>query len=139
MMKNNLYKFFDTSALLAKPNCLFGDQYTTIISSITLQELKEIIASDYETLKNKTTARKLLNEFKEHTEQYENHIFTKNMLKPIREKNFIITNNNFKILATALDYDKNIHPDEVVFVTANKTLANIANLFFGEDSIELVL
>jgi predicted ribonuclease YlaK len=53
------------------------------------------------------------------------------MLKPIEEKNLEITNDT-KILATAIDFDTN---DETIFVTNDLALKNIANLFFGEDSI----
>ena len=53
------------------------------------------------------------------------------MLKPIEEKHLEITNDT-KILATAIDFDTN---DETIFVTNDLALKNIANLFFGEDSI----
>jgi hypothetical protein len=41
-------------------------------------------------------------------------------------------------LALAIQYEKICHPDETVFVTSDKDVAEIANRFFGEDSIELV-
>lgn len=59
------------------------------------------------------------------------------MLDPIVEKDLSITN-DMKILATAIDYDNNIHPDETIFVTNDLALKVIANLFFGEDSIQSV-
>lgn len=46
--------------------------------------------------------------------------------------------NDIKILATAVDYDKECHPDEVIFVTNDLALKNIANTVFGSDSIESV-
>lgn len=45
---------------------------------------------------------------------------------------------DLKILATALDYDTRVHPDETVFITNDLALFNIANLFFGNDSIQMV-
>jgi hypothetical protein len=59
------------------------------------------------------------------------------MLDPIKEKGLSITNDT-KILATAIDYDKNIHPDETIFVTNDLALKAIANLFFGDGVIESV-
>ena len=38
----------------------------------------------------------------------------------------------------AMSYDKDCHPDEVVFVTDDKDIAEEANRFFGEDSIILI-
>lgn len=59
------------------------------------------------------------------------------MLEPFAAKQLSITS-DIKILATALDYDTNVHPDETVFITNDLALFNIANLFFGEDSIQMV-
>ena len=137
MMNNNLYKFFDTCSLLMQANHLFSDEYTTVISSVTLQELEEIKTSARKDPEIKYAARQLLRVLDENAGSYEVHIFTNDMLAPMEEKNFII-NDDLRILATALDYDKNVHPDEVVFVTNDLALKNIANLFFGDDSIESV-
>ena len=41
-------------------------------------------------------------------------------------------------LALAIQYDKMCHPDETIFVTSDKEVAEIANRYFGEDSIELL-
>lgn len=57
------------------------------------------------------------------------------MLAPIEEKKLPITNDMY-ILATALDYDKKCRPDEVIFTTKDIAQYNLANLFFGQDSIE---
>ena len=58
------------------------------------------------------------------------------MLQPIKEKQLII-NNDTRILATAIDYE-NLFPDEMIFFTNDLLLKNIANLFFGEDSIKSI-
>lgn len=135
---NDLYYFFDTCSLLLQANHLFEtDDYKIVISSITLQELEEIKTSARKDPEIKYAARQLLRVLDENAGSYEVHIFTNDMLAPMEEKNFII-NDDLRILATALDYDKNVHPDEVVFVTNDLALKNIANLFFGEDSIESV-
>lgn len=41
-------------------------------------------------------------------------------------------------LALAVQYEKMCHPDELIFVTCNKETAEIANQYFGEDSIMLL-
>lgn len=41
-------------------------------------------------------------------------------------------------IADALFYDREYHPDEVVFVTTEKEVAEMANLYFGEDSIMVI-
>lgn len=60
------------------------------------------------------------------------------MLEPLLDKCDLSVNNDIKILATAFDYDYYEHPDETIFVTNDLALKTIANLFFGEDSIESV-
>ena len=47
-------------------------------------------------------------------------------------------NPDLKILATAIDFDKKVMPDDVIFVTNDLSLKNIANLYFGTDSIESI-
>jgi predicted ribonuclease YlaK len=59
------------------------------------------------------------------------------MLEPILQSDLMISNDT-KILACAIWYDKNCHPDETVFVTNDLALRHIANLFFGNDSITSV-
>lgn len=131
------YKFYDTCSLLLKADSLIDEKDPIIISSITLSELENIKTSSHKDNELKYAARRLLNFLTDHPETYTVHIFTLDMLKPIEEKSLDITNDT-KILATAIDYDINIHPDETVFVTNDLALYNIANLFFGEDSIERV-
>lgn len=131
------YKFYDTCSLLLKADSLIDEKDPIIISSITLSELENIKTSSHKDNELKYAARRLLNFLTDHPETYTVHIFTLDMLKPIEEKSLDITNDT-KILATAIDYDTNIHPDETVFVTNDLALYNIANLFFGEDSIERV-
>lgn len=46
--------------------------------------------------------------------------------------------NDIKILACAFDYDRQMHPDETVFVTNDLALKNIANTIFGSDSIKSI-
>lgn len=132
-----IYKFFDTSSLLlATHNILFNnDNYKIVISSITLQELENIKNSNNKDEEIKFKAHNLTRFLKENSELYEVIIFTEDMLQPF-EKRRLSINNDICILATAYYYDTIIHPDETIFVTNDLCLKNIANLYFGNDSIE---
>ena len=131
------YKFYDTCSLLLKANSLFDTDEKFAISSITLEELENIKTSSVRDPDIKYAARKLLHTLDEHHGEYDVHIFKESMLNPIKEKDLSVTNDT-RILATAFDYDNNIHPDEVIFVTNDLALKNIANLFFGDGCIESV-
>ena len=39
-------------------------------------------------------------------------------------------------LACAFDYDYNVHPDETIFISNSAPLRDLANRFFGDDSIK---
>lgn len=110
---------------------LFKDRFA--LSSISLQELESIKTSN-KGIEIKQSAQKLLRLLDQNYGKYDVHVFKNSMLKPIEEKDLFI-NNDMKILACALDYDSSMHPDETIFVTNDLALKNIANLFFGEDSI----
>ena len=132
------YKFFDTCSLLLKAGHLFENQdYVTVISSITLQEIENIKTSRNKDAEVKYSARKILLELEEHPNDYETYIFTEDMLEPFTSIHLEV-NNDIKILACAFDYDKQQHPDETVFVTNDLALKSIANMFFGQDCIESV-
>lgn len=128
-------KFYDTSSLLIKLDNLFKEPF--VISSISLAELENIKTSPHKDYSLKMKARRLLNLLNLYEDSYTVWIFKSSMLDPIIEKDIPITD-DMKILATALDYDKNVRPDETIFVTNDIALKNIANLFFGNDSIESV-
>ena len=131
------YKFYDTCSLLLKANNLFDTNEHFAISSITLEELELIKDSNNKDNEIKYAARRLLHTLDEHHSCYDIHIFTEDMLTPIKDKSLSITNDT-KILATAIDYDNKVHPDEVIFVTNDLSLKAIANLFFGDGCIESV-
>ena len=64
--------------------------------------------------------------------------FYEEMLIPFTQENINPKNDSLIALACAYAYDSNQHPDETIFVTTNPEIAEIANRFFGEDSIELL-
>ena len=131
------YKFYDTSSLLLHANQIFEQQEHFAISSITLKELEGIKTSLHKDEDIKYKARNLLHLLDQNTNLYDVQIFHNNYLQPIIEKDLEITNDT-KILACALAYDRNCHPDATIFVTNDLALKQIANLFFGQDCIQSI-
>ena len=133
-----MYNFYDTSSLLLKANTLFEDPAEKIvISSITLKELEEIKTMYNKTSDIKFAARRVLAQLGAHPNSYDVVIFTNSMLEPILEKDLMISNDT-KILACAIWFDNTQHPDDTIFITNDLSLAHLANLFFGTDSISSV-
>lgn len=134
-----IYKFYDTCSLLLAGARIFNNKNEKpVISSITIQELEDIKSSNRKDEKIKYLARQVVRSLTEHKGEYDLHIFETYMLDPIYGKGDFDVNNDLRILATAFDYDYYKHPDETVFVTNDLVLKHIANMFFGEDSIESV-
>ena len=133
------FKFYDTSSLLILRDTLFDEnKYSRFgISSVTLKELESIKVSTDKDSEIKYAARKLLSALNENFDKFDLILYKPEMLKPIKEKGLEISN-DMKILASAIFYDNEFHPDETIFVTNDMNLRSFANLFFGEDSIEVV-
>ncbi len=130
-------RFYDTCSLLLKIPTLFKTDEEFVISSITLQELESIKTNANKDDDTKYKARILTNLLVKNRGKYHVHIFTEDMLAPILEKNFSV-NNDTKILATAIDYNNNVRTDEVIFVTNDACLFEIANIFFGDGMLASV-
>jgi predicted nucleic acid-binding protein len=116
-------RFYDTSALLA-----LGEQMPEekiMISSITLNELERIKVSSTKDSDTKYLARQILKWLRENIELYDLIIHTENMENTIREKFLTITDDT-RILSDAIYANNFIHPDKVIFVTNDFSLANIA-------------
>ena len=128
-------KFYDTCSLLLDANNIFKNKEKFIISSVTLEELEEIKVSSNKDSDIKYAARYVSRELDEHADEYHVHIFKESMLNPIRDRDIPI-NNDMKILATAIDYQK--HDDDIIFVTNDLALKNIAKLFFYSHQITSV-
>lgn len=131
----NNYYFYDTSSLLLKADN-FEEGEHIAISSITLKELENIKNSENADMSTKYAARRLLVFLNAHYNDIEIIIYNESMLQLLYSD--LPINHDTKILACALWYDKNRHPDETIFVTNDLCLKTIANLFFGEDSIQSV-
>ena len=127
--------FYDTCSLLLKANNLFEkEEEQFVISSITLEELENIKISSSRDADIKYSARQLLRLLDDHIDEYKIHIFTEDMLEPIKEKNLTITN-DMKILATAVNYSKKY---DINFVTNDLALKSIAKLFFRNYQISSI-
>ena len=96
-------KFYDTSSLLLLEDSLFESHF--VISSITLEELENIKSSGRKDEDTRLAARSLLHLLDENRDKYTVWVYNYSMLKPIEKKNLEI-NNDLKILATALDYER---------------------------------
>lgn len=128
-------KFYDTCSLLKKVENLF-DEETFVISSITIQELEKIKVSNNKDPDIKFIARKLLHLLEENEDKYIIHIFTSDMLELLDNYN-LSASDDIKILATALDFKSSAKID-LIFVTDDLVLKNIAKLFFKKDCIQSI-
>ena len=131
-------KFYDTCALVADIDNLIQNQFDfeLFISTITLEELDKLKSTERD-LSTLQQVRKTIRALDQKLFKYEVWIYKYGTcMNRIREKGLPETNDT-AILGCALACDTE-YPDEVVFVTNDISLRNIANLFFGEDSIEKV-
>lgn len=125
-------KFYDTSSLLKMNGKMPQDNF--YLSSITLKELENIKNSKNKNDELKINAQNLTKWLLNNSDKYNVIIFKNHMLKEIYKLDLSI-NNDTKILSTAIFCDKTYYPDDLIFVTNDLSLYNIANLYFGEDSI----
>lgn len=130
----NKYKFYDTSSLLMLTEEELEGEF--IISSITLSELENIKTSRSKDPEVKFRARVVTRKLLENM-NYQVQIYSPEMAEVIEFYNLEI-NNDTKILASAIYWETLNAPDDMTFVTNDLCLYNIANLYFGTDSIEYV-
>lgn len=126
-----MIKFYDTSSLLLQANDLLEEKDRIYISSITLEELENIKTSSNKDANVKYAARHLLRLFDDKQLELEIINFTINMLETIEQNSLSVTNDT-KILATILSYaaQHNINLDDIIFITNDLALKNIAKMFF---------
>lgn len=126
-------RFYDTSSLLLEETF----EETIYISSITLFELEEIKCSTRKDEDTKAAARKLLHALDNREIDHEVIIYNEHMLEPLKRTSVDI-NNDMKILATAVYFERRYAPNDMVFITNDLALKVIATLFFNKDSIRSV-
>ena len=123
-------KFYDTSSLLLKVDSLFEEEEKFVISSITLEELENIKTAANKDADVKYAARKLTHILDTHMGEYDVEIFNEGMEKPVVKAGIYI-NNDAKILACALSYEKKLGFGQyITFVTNDICLKHLASLFF---------
>ena len=132
----NNYKFYDTSSLLLLPDEELDKCF--IISSITLSELENIKTSRVKDFEVKAAARRVLHKLFENQGAYQVIIYQPDMINLFGDYHFEI-NDDLRILACALWADRNFAPDDITFITNDLSLSNIANLYFGNDSIDYIV
>jgi hypothetical protein len=131
----NKYNFYDTSSLLLLSDEELNQNF--IISSITLNELENIKTSRNKDFEVKAAARHVLHKLFENRGKYQIVIYQPEDLELLGDKHFDITD-DIRILSGALWADRNIAPDDITFVTNDLALSGIANLYFGDDSIDYI-
>ena len=131
----NKYNFYDTSSLLLLSDEELNQNF--IISSITLNELENIKTSRNKDFEVKAAARHVLHKLFENRGKYQVILYQPEDLELLGDKHFDITD-DIRILSSALWADRNIAPDDITFVTNDLALRAIANLYFGDDSIEYI-
>ena len=134
IMTNNKYHFYDTSALLEKSKYL-DDNENIVISTTVLEELENLKESKSKDDTIKQQARRVIHYIYENPTKIKVVCFKDEMMTPIVNKGLSTITPDLKILAAAIWFDTNEAPDDVSFYTNDLSLANLANLFFGEDSI----
>ena len=136
MMSTKMYKFYDTcSLLMVVDTFLQEEEYTPVISSITLKELENIKTSSNKDADVKYSARKVLHKLNENPDNYIIQLFKLDGLKIIEDSNLPITDDS-KILSTAIEF-KLAHPN-TIFITNDLSLKAMANLFFDKDHIQSI-
>ena len=122
------YKFYDTSSLLnGYKYQFFNKQDKKVISSTTLKQLEDMKPSE--------TAKFVLSYIYQHPEEFEIYFFKEPMMDKIYEMG-LPRDTEMEILAAAIDYETRYHPDEMILITDNLYLYNVANLFFGDGVIQ---
>ena len=107
-----------------------------IISSVTLAELENLKTSFTKDLDIKIKAQKTLSFLSNNLDKYQVIIHKTDYEKKIKDLGLPV-NNDTMILSDAIFCDSKMYPDEIIFVTNDLALFNIANLAFGNDSIEI--
>lgn len=132
----NQYNFYDTSSLLMLTDEELDEFF--IISSITLTELENIKTARNKDFGVKAAARHITRKLYDNQGNYKVVIFQPKMLELLGDYEFDI-NDDLRILSCALWEDKYFAPDDITFITNDLALSNIANLYFGSDSIAYIL
>lgn len=134
-MNQKKTKFYDTCSLLMKVDRLFNDENEHIvITDITLNELENIKTSNRKDIDTKFAARRLLHLLDQNDDKYDVFVYKKSY-SLILESCFDITP-DIKILSCVLYYQK-MQDKDVIFVTNDLSLKNIAKLYLNNVESEV--
>ena len=135
MMKD--IRFYDTCSLLLAGETLFDKGEKFLISSVTIKELERIKTSANKDADVKYSARLLQHLLRAHQDMYEIITHTLEHETWIQQLGLDTTDDTC-ILSDAIWANNVKYPDEVIFVTNDLALANMANLHFGDGNLESI-
>lgn len=129
------YKCYDTCSLLEQAGHLFdSDEFTLVISSITLEELENIKTSGNKDPDVKYAARKVLTDMDEHYEAFEIVLYN-DSYGDMMMRDGISLSNDAKIIACARHFAAKHPQDEVIFVTNDLICRHIASMYFITEKV----
>ena len=129
------YKCYDTCSLLEQAGHLFdSDEFTLVISSITLEELESIKTSDNKDPDVKYAARKVLTDMDEHYGAFEIVLYN-DSFGDMMMRDGISLSNDAKIIACARHFAAKHPQDEVIFVTNDLICRHIASMYFITEKV----
>ena len=129
------YKCYDTCSLLEQAGHLFdSDEFTMVISSITLEELENIKTSGNKDPDVKYAARKVLTDMDEHYGAFEIVLYN-DSYGDMMMRDGISLSNDAKIIACARHFAAKHSQDEVIFVTNDLICRHIASMYFVTEKV----
>lgn len=129
------YKCYDTCSLLEQAGHLFdSDEFTLVISSITLEELENIKTSSNKDPDVKYAARKVLTDMDEHYGAFEIVLYN-DSYGDMMMRDGISLSNDAKIIACARHFAAKHPQDEVIFVTNDLICRHIASMYFITEKV----
>lgn len=129
------YKCYDTCSLLEQAGYLFdSDEFTLVISSITLEELENIKTSGNKDPDVKYAARKVLTDMDEHYGAFEIVLYN-DSYGDMMMRDGISLSNDAKIIACARHFAAKHPQDEVIFVTNDLICRHIASMYFVTEKV----
>ena len=129
------YKCYATCSLLEQAGHLFdSDEFTLVISSITLEELESIKTSGNKDPDVKYAARKVLTDMDEHYGAFEIVLYN-DSYGDMMMRDGISLSNDAKIIACARHFAAKHPQDEVIFVTNDLICRHIASMYFITEKV----
>ena len=129
------YKCYDTCSLLEQAGHLFdSDEFTLVISSITLEELESIKTSGNKDPDVIYAARQVLTDMDEHYGAFEIVLYN-DSYGDMMMRDGISLSNDAKIIACARHFAAKHPQDEVIFVTNDLICRHIASMYFITEKV----